>query len=89
MTCVFSVSSLCNFINYHFLNTFVVDFPPDRVPAILSPLLYPAAGDIGLDKLNPSAVNMPKGMVSTNSINKYAILFSDIKCSLTRLILTP
>lgn len=42
------------------------DFPLERVPIILSPLLYPEIEDVPLKKLEDIA-NMPKSVVSSET----------------------
>ena len=51
-------SNLCLFLHL------LIDFPEDRVPVVLAPLLYPESPDPGLDQLTPRCLNMPKSMVS-------------------------
>jgi hypothetical protein len=43
----------------------IVDFPRDRVPVVIGPLLYPETEDISVDKLT-FVTNMPKTHVSRN-----------------------
>ena len=42
---------------------FLLDFPHERVPVILGPLLYPESEDLALDKLTDTS-SMPKSVVS-------------------------
>ncbi|XP_013418035.1 CCR4-NOT transcription complex subunit 1 [Lingula anatina] len=46
-----------------FIKSLQRDFPKDRVPVVLSPLLYPELQDLPLEKLNPDSITMPKSMM--------------------------
>ena len=47
----------------YFFFFFVKDFPHERVPVILGPLLYPESEDLAIDKLTDTS-SMPKSVVS-------------------------
>lgn len=48
---------------YIYIFFFVKDFPHERVPVILGPLLYPESEDLALEKLTDTS-SMPKSVVS-------------------------
>ena len=48
-----------------FLKTLRKDFPQERVPVVLAPLLYQDQQDISVEKLCLETVNMPKTLVSS------------------------
>lgn len=46
-----------------YIYIFLLDFPHERVPVILGPLLYPESEDLAPEKLTDTS-SMPKSVVS-------------------------
>ena len=51
------------FLSDIYIYIFLLDFPHERVPVILGPLLYPESEDLAPEKLTDTS-SMPKSVVS-------------------------
>jgi hypothetical protein len=51
------------FLSDIYIYFFLLDFPHERVPVILGPLLYPESEDLAPEKLTDTS-SMPKSVVS-------------------------
>jgi len=59
---------------------FILEFPRERVPVVLAPLLYHGVEDLPSTKLNPDTVEMSTAMVSDSATVFVSVTVLEHRC---------
>ena len=51
------------------------EFPLERTPVVLTPLLYPEKSNLSIDQLNPTTLSLPRSVVSSLMITTISELY--------------
>mgnify|MGYP001792821269 CR=1 FL=1 len=64
------------------------DFPRERVPVVLMPLLHGDKYDLAVDQLNPTSLSLPRNVVCSDGClsSDWSTVYSELRCVMPHLL---